>query len=63
MGRRRVNQPAVPGQIFQAQRSWVEKAYPNLIYFNDAERDGDFDAWEQQELFSQEARAAFRSLR
>ena len=52
-----------PAEIFAAPRSWVEKAYPNVIYFNKAERGGHFAAWEEPELFSQELRAAFKSLR
>jgi pimeloyl-ACP methyl ester carboxylesterase len=52
-----------PGEIFQAPRSWAEKVYPNLIYFNEAERGGHFAAWEEPELFAGELRAAFRSLR
>ena len=52
-----------PGEIFQAPRSWVEKSYPNLAYFNKADRGGHFAAWEEPELFSTEVRAAFRSLR
>jgi pimeloyl-ACP methyl ester carboxylesterase len=52
-----------PGEIFAAPRSWVQKAYPNVIYFNDAPRGGHFAAWEEPELFSQEMRAAFASLR
>jgi len=52
-----------PGEIFQAPRSWAEKVYPNLVYFNEADRGGHFAAWEEPELFSQEMRAAFRSLR
>ena len=52
-----------PGEIFQAPRSWAENVYPNLIYFNKADKGGHFAAWEQPELFSQEIRAAFRSLR
>jgi pimeloyl-ACP methyl ester carboxylesterase len=52
-----------PGEIFRAPRSWVENSYPNLTYFNEAERGGHFAAWEEPELFSQEIRAAFRSLR
>jgi hypothetical protein len=50
-----------PGEIFQAPRSWAEKVYPNLIYFNEADRGGHFAAWEEPELFSTEVRAAFRS--
>jgi len=52
-----------PGEIFRAPRSWVEKAYPKLIYFNEAPRGGHFAAWEEPELFATEIRAAFRSLR
>jgi pimeloyl-ACP methyl ester carboxylesterase len=52
-----------PDEIFRAPRSWVEKSYPNLIYFNEAERGGHFAAWEEPELFSAEVRAAFSSLR
>jgi pimeloyl-ACP methyl ester carboxylesterase len=52
-----------PGEIFQAPRSWAEKVYPNLSYFNEADKGGHFAAWEEPELFSQELQAAFRSLR
>jgi pimeloyl-ACP methyl ester carboxylesterase len=52
-----------PGEIFRAPRSWVEKAYPNLTYFNQVDRGGHFAAWEEPELFTTEVRAAFRSLR
>jgi pimeloyl-ACP methyl ester carboxylesterase len=52
-----------PGEIFQAPRSWVENSYPNLIYFNEVDSGGHFAAWEEPELFSEEVRAAFRSLR
>jgi pimeloyl-ACP methyl ester carboxylesterase len=52
-----------PGEAYQAPRSWTERAYPNLIYFNEVEKGGHFAAWEQPELFSEEVRAAFRSLR
>jgi pimeloyl-ACP methyl ester carboxylesterase len=52
-----------PGEIFQAPRSWAEKVYPNLIYFNEAERGGHFAAWEEPEIFARELRDAFRSLR
>src|SRR5271166_1668529 len=54
---------AFPGEIFPAPRSWVEKAYPNLTYFNEVDRGGHFAAWEEPELFSAELRAAFSSLR
>jgi pimeloyl-ACP methyl ester carboxylesterase len=52
-----------PGEIFQAPRSWVEQSYPNLIYFNKADKGGHFAAWEEPEVFSAEVQAAFRSLR
>jgi pimeloyl-ACP methyl ester carboxylesterase len=52
-----------PGEIFRAPRTWVEKAYPSLVYFNEVDKGGHFAAWEQPELFATELRAAFRSLR
>jgi pimeloyl-ACP methyl ester carboxylesterase len=52
-----------PGEIWRTPRSWVEKAYPNVMYFNEANKGGHFAAWEEPQLFSEELRAAFRSLR
>jgi pimeloyl-ACP methyl ester carboxylesterase len=52
-----------PEEYVQAPRSWTENAYHNLIYFNHAERGGHFAAWEQPDVFSEELRAAFRTLR
>jgi pimeloyl-ACP methyl ester carboxylesterase len=53
-----------PDELYQAPRSWAERAYPhNLIYFNALDRGGHFAAWEQPDLFCAEMRAAFRSLR
>jgi pimeloyl-ACP methyl ester carboxylesterase len=52
-----------PGEQYQAPRSWAEQTYPNLVYFNEVDRGGHFAAWEQPQLFSQEVRAGFRSLR
>jgi pimeloyl-ACP methyl ester carboxylesterase len=53
-----------PGELYQAPRSWAERAYPhNLIYFHEVDKGGHFAAWEQPELFAAEMRAAFRSLR
>jgi pimeloyl-ACP methyl ester carboxylesterase len=52
-----------PGEIFQAPRHWVKKAYHNLIYFNEAEKGGHFAAWEEPEIFASEMRAAFKPLR
>jgi pimeloyl-ACP methyl ester carboxylesterase len=52
-----------PGEIWRTPRSWVEKSYPNVIYFNEVDKGGHFAAWEEPELFSEEVRAAFRPLR
>jgi pimeloyl-ACP methyl ester carboxylesterase len=52
-----------PGEIWRTPRSWVEHSYPNVIYFNEVDRGGHFAAWEEPQLFSEEVRAAFRSLR
>jgi pimeloyl-ACP methyl ester carboxylesterase len=52
-----------PGEIWRTPRSWAEKAYPNLTYFNEVDKGGHFAAWEEPQLFSEEVRAAFRSLR
>ena len=52
-----------PGEQYEAPRSWTERAYPKLIYYNRAEKGGHFAAWEQPGLFVSELRAAFRSLR
>jgi pimeloyl-ACP methyl ester carboxylesterase len=54
---------AFPDEIYQAPRSWAERAYPKLIYYNRLPKGGHFAAWEQPELFTEELRAAFRSLR
>jgi pimeloyl-ACP methyl ester carboxylesterase len=52
-----------PGEIFRAPRRWAERVYPNLVYFNEVGRGGHFAAWEEPDLFAQELRAAFKSLR
>jgi pimeloyl-ACP methyl ester carboxylesterase len=52
-----------PGEIWASPRSWVEVAYPDLAYFNEADKGGHFAAWEEPELFSGELRNAFRSVR
>src|SRR3954469_12068982 len=52
-----------PGEIWRTPRSWAEKAYPGLSYFNEVDRGGHFAAWEEPELFAEEIRAAFRSSR
>ena len=52
-----------PGEIWAAPRSWVEAVYPGLAYFNEVDKGGHFAAWEEPDLFTEEVRAAFRSLR
>jgi pimeloyl-ACP methyl ester carboxylesterase len=52
-----------PGEAYQAPRSWVERAYSNLIHYNQVDKGGHFAAWEQPQLFSEEVRAGFRSVR
>jgi pimeloyl-ACP methyl ester carboxylesterase len=53
-----------PDELYTAPRSWAERAYPdNLVHYNRLDAGGHFAAWEQPEIFSQEMRDAFRSLR
>jgi pimeloyl-ACP methyl ester carboxylesterase len=53
-----------PDELYQAPRSWAERAYPNnLIHYNKLDKGGHFAAWEQPDLFAAEMRASFRSLR
>jgi pimeloyl-ACP methyl ester carboxylesterase len=54
---------AFPDELYQAPRSWAEKAFPKLIYYNRLDKGGHFAAWEQPGLFAAELRAAFKSLR
>jgi pimeloyl-ACP methyl ester carboxylesterase len=54
---------AFPEELYQAPRSWTEKAYPKLIYYNRLDKGGHFAAWEQPAAFTTELGAAFRSLR
>ena len=54
---------AFPDEIYCAPRSWTEKAYPKLMYYNRLPKGGHFAAWEQPELFVSELRAAFKPLR
>jgi pimeloyl-ACP methyl ester carboxylesterase len=54
---------AFPDEVVQTPRSWAEKAYPKLIYYNRLEKGGHFAAWEQPDIFAKELRAAFKSLR
>jgi hypothetical protein len=48
---------AFPGELYQAPRSWKERAYPKLIHYNKIDKGGHFAAWEQPQLFSEEVRA------
>jgi pimeloyl-ACP methyl ester carboxylesterase len=52
-----------PDELYQAPRTWSERAYPKLIYYNKLDKGGHFAAWEQPQLFSEEVRAGFRPLR
>ena len=52
-----------PDEVYQAPRSWAEKAYPKLVHFNKVAKGGHFAAWEQPKIFTEELRAGFRSLR
>ncbi len=54
---------AFPDEIYAAPRRWAEQAYPNLVHYNRLPKGGHFAAWEQPQLFSEELRATFRSLR
>ena len=54
---------AFPDELYQAPKSWTEKAYPKLIYYNRVAKGGHFAAWEQPETFVTELRAGFKSLR
>jgi hypothetical protein len=50
-----------PDELYPAPRSWAEKAYPNLVYFNQHDKGGHFAAWEQPQLLTQDMRAAARA--
>jgi len=52
-----------PDELYPAPRSWAEQVFPKLIHYNKMEKGGHFAAWEQPQLFSEEVRAGFRSLR
>ena len=54
---------AFPSEIYTAPRSWAEKAYPKLIYYNKLPKGTHFAAWEQPQFYSEELRAGFKSLR
>jgi len=52
-----------PDEVYRSPESWARRAYPNLIYFHEADKGGHFAAWEEPEIFAAEIRAAFKSLR
>jgi pimeloyl-ACP methyl ester carboxylesterase len=52
-----------PSEQYQAPRTWTERAYPNLIHYSQLDKGGHFAAWEQPQLFAEELRAGFRSVR
>jgi pimeloyl-ACP methyl ester carboxylesterase len=52
-----------PGEVYRAPETWARRAYPNLVYFHEADKGGHFAAWEQPELFAAELRAAFKPMR
>jgi pimeloyl-ACP methyl ester carboxylesterase len=54
---------AFPDELYQTPRSWAEKAFPKLIYYNRLDKGGHFAAWEQPQIFVSELRAAFKSIR
>ncbi|HEY4287411.1 MAG TPA: epoxide hydrolase [Puia sp.] len=54
---------AFPDELYQAPKSWAEKAFPKLIHYNRLEKGGHFAAWEQPAVFTEEIRDSFRSLR
>jgi pimeloyl-ACP methyl ester carboxylesterase len=54
---------AFPDEIYQAPRTWAEKAFPKLIHYNRLEKGGHFAAWEQPKVFTEEMRESFKTLR
>jgi hypothetical protein len=54
---------AFPDEIYTVPRSWAERAYPKLIYYNKHDKGGHFAAWEQPQVLSEDVRAGFRPLR
>ena len=52
-----------PDELYAAPRSWVERAYPKLIYYNKLDKGGHFAAWDQPQFLTTDVRAAFKSLR
>ena len=54
---------AFPGENYQAPRSWTERAYRNLVYYNQPREGGHFAAWQQPQIFAEEVRAGLRPPR
>jgi pimeloyl-ACP methyl ester carboxylesterase len=52
-----------PDEVYRAPETWARRAYRNLVYFNEVDKGGHFAAWEEPQIFANELRAAFRSLR
>jgi pimeloyl-ACP methyl ester carboxylesterase len=52
-----------PKDIYTTSRRWAERKYRNIIHWNELDKGGHFAAFEQPELFVDELRQAFRSLR
>ena len=52
-----------PHEIYRAPESWSKQAYPSLMYYHQTAKGGHFAAWEQPQLFAEELRAAFKSVR
>lgn len=52
-----------PDELYEAPKTWAERAYPKLIHYNRLPQGGHFAAWEQPQFFSEELRTGFRSLR
>lgn len=52
-----------PDEVYRVPETWARRAYPKLVYFHEVDRGGHFAAWEQPQLFAEEMRAAFRTLR
>jgi hypothetical protein len=52
-----------PDEIYAAPRSWAERAYPKMIYYNKHDKGTHFAAWEQPQYLTEDLRTGFRSLR
>jgi len=52
-----------PDELYPTPRTWAERAYPKLIYYNKHDKGGHFAAWEQPQALVEDLRAGFRSLR